>query len=61
MNDWSYVLSKQLPALARANELRIATPYGDIVLSDEKDIRRVVQVLQRIAGKREVEQGNGDQ
>lgn len=61
MNNWSYVLAKQLPSLAKANELRISTDYGEIVLDNPKDISRVVQVLQRIAGKREVEQKDGNQ
>ena len=61
MNNWSYALAKQLLSLAKANELRIPTDYGEIVLDNPKDISRVVQVLQRIAGKREVEQRDGNQ
>lgn len=61
MNNWTYVLAKQLSILAQTNELCIPTDYGEIVLDNPKDISRVVQVLQRIAGKREVEQQDGNQ
>lgn len=62
MNKWSYAIAKQIPAPARSQHISISTPCGEIILDNPKDVQRVIAVLQRIAGKNELqEQTNGNQ